>query len=75
MKDFIRKHLAGLIVIYIVGITLTFGYTNSDAGCYSGYQVGTGFSCDIGNFFSSTVWPMYWVYHTGYILFEPEEER
>lgn len=68
-----KKIKIALVAFYMVGISLTYGYMKQDVGCYTDNVVGTGFMCDLGNAAVSLAWPSYWLFHSGSLLFEPDE--
>lgn len=64
-----RGRIIVLIFLYCIMTGITHGYVLDRNDCYinpSQYD-----ECDIGPLFAATVWPLYWIYHSGTLLFEP----
>lgn len=57
------------VILYCVMIAITHGYVMDRNDCYvnpSKYTI-----CSEEPMAKATIWPLYWVYHAGTLLFEP----
>ena len=63
------RRIAILMIVYCIMIGVTHGYVMDRNDCYrnpSQYD-----TCNAGPIFAATFWPLYWIYHSGALLFEP----
>ncbi len=63
------RRIIVLIFLYCIMTGVTHGYVMDRNDCYIHYQRGD--ACNAGPLFAATLWPLYWVYHSGTLLFEP----
>lgn len=65
------KHLTIiLIVIYLIGVSLTHGYAQHEYKCFVNVN-----GCAAVTWGAATFWPAYWVYHSGTLMFRPALEE
>jgi len=58
------------VLLYCMMTAITHGYVMDRNDCYiNPSQFGE--VCDAGPIFAATFWPVYWIYHSGTLLFEP----
>lgn len=69
MNSFIGTILC--FVIYCFIVAFTYGYVLERNNCYPLDPTSFSDECSAEPFFKATIWPIYWIYHSGTLLFEP----
>jgi len=69
MKE--RRRIIALTILYCIMIAITHGYVMDRSDCYINPPKYNRMICNGGPALKATIWPVYWVYHAGTLLFEP----
>jgi len=65
-----NRRIFTLVILYCIMIGVTHGYVMDRNDCYIN-PAQFGDACSTEPMFKATFWPLYWIYHSGTLLFEP----
>lgn len=65
------KLLVICVLLYCVMVAVTHGYVMDRNDCYINSSEYYKTDCSEEPMAKATIWPLYWIYHSGTLLFEP----